>query len=162
MAWSDIGDTLCPIARALAVVGDRWTVLILRELFLGARRFEDFQTQTGVSPHLLSTRLKRLERDGIVARQKYTEHPPRYEYRLTDKGLDLYPMLLALKSWGEKWGECKNGTAPALVIIHRRCGKKTGLKVRCQSCDEPFGARDATVIIGKAFAEERRMRCEVA
>ena len=96
MGWQDVGASLCPVARALAVVGDRWTVLIVRELFLGTRRFEDFQAQTGMSSHLLSTRLKRLESDGIVRRTPYSERPPRYEYRLTPKGLDLYPLLLSL------------------------------------------------------------------
>ncbi|MGE3477820.1 MAG: winged helix-turn-helix transcriptional regulator [Rhodospirillaceae bacterium] len=162
MGWGEVGNTVCPIARSLAVVGDRWTVLILRELFLGARRFEDFQTQTGMSSHLLSTRLKRLERDGIVKRRKYSKHPPRHEYRLTDKGLDLYPMLLSLKNWGEKWGNLEKRADPALVITHRGCGKRTGLKVRCQSCGEPFGARDALVKLGTAFTAERKMRCDAA
>ncbi|HET7622476.1 MAG TPA: helix-turn-helix domain-containing protein [Gemmatimonadaceae bacterium] len=85
------------------MVGDRWTMLILRELFVGAIRFEEFQAQTGMSPHLLSTRLKRLEGDGVVARHLYSTSPPRHEYRLTRKGLDLYPLLLSLKSWGGKW-----------------------------------------------------------
>ena len=78
MGWSEVGDTVCPIARALAVVGDRWTVLILRELFLGVKRFEEFQQQTGMSPHLLSTRLKRLEAEGIVVRRPYSERPVRH------------------------------------------------------------------------------------
>jgi DNA-binding HxlR family transcriptional regulator len=102
MAWAEIGNSICPIARALAVVGDRWTVLILRELFLGAKRFEEFQVQTGMSSHLLSTRLKRLERDGVIARRPYSQRPARHEYRFTDKGLDLYPLLLSLKNFGEK------------------------------------------------------------
>lgn len=162
MGWAEVGDTVCPIARALAVVGDRWTVLILRELFLGTRRFEQFQTQTGMSPHLLSTRLKRLEADGIIEQRPYNERPPRHEYRLTDKGMDLYPLLLSLKSWGEKWSGLEKGASPALTIIHRDCGKKTGFKVHCQSCGEPYCARDASVKLGADFALERQMRCDVA
>lgn len=160
MSWAEVGDTVCPIARALAVVGDRWTVLILRELFLGVRRFEEFQAQTGMSSHLLSTRLKRLEADGIVNRHLYCERPPRYEYRLTDKGLDLYPLLLALKSWGEKWSGLEPETEAALLITHRQCGHETGLKLVCPACDEPFGPRDAAVNIGTAFNAERRARRE--
>lgn len=91
MGWSEVGETVCPIARTLAVVGDRWTVLILRELFLGVKRFEEFQAQTGMSSHLLSTRLKRLEADGIVVRHLYSDRPPRHEYRLTSKGLISIP-----------------------------------------------------------------------
>lgn len=162
MSWNEVGDTVCPIARTLAVVGDRWTVLILRELFLGVKRFEAFQVQTGMSPHLLSTRLKRLEGDGIVARRLYSKRPNRHEYRLTDKGLDLYPMLLSLKAWGEKWGGFKRGGEPALVIVHKDCGKRTGLKVRCEACDEPFGAKEAAVTLSPRFAAERAARRENA
>lgn len=158
MGWSAVGDTVCPIARALAVVGDRWTILILRELFLSVKRFEEFQAQTGMSSHLLSTRLKRLQADGVVARHRYSERPPRYEYRLTSKGLDLYPLLLALKSWGERWGSFEPGGENALVITHRHCGHDTGLKLVCPSCHEPFGARDATVTLGKNFMAERQAR----
>ncbi|MCC6609566.1 MAG: helix-turn-helix transcriptional regulator, partial [Burkholderiales bacterium] len=130
MGWSEVGETVCPIARALAVVGDRWTVLILRELFLGVNRFEEIQAQTGMSSHLLSTRLKRLEGDGIVARRPYSDRPPRHEYRLTDKGLDLYPLLLSLKAWGEKWGGFEPKAEPvpkvrtlrsaAVSVVHGR------------------------------------------
>lgn len=158
MGWSEIGDTVCPIARSLAVVGDRWTVLILRELFLGVKRFEEFQAQTGMSSHLLSTRLKRLEADGIVARRPYSDRPPRHEYRLTSKGLDLYPLLLSLKAWGEKWGGLEPNAAPALVITHRHCGHETGLKLVCPSCAEPYGPKDATVTIGERFEAERQAR----
>lgn len=158
MAWTEIGNSVCPIARALAIVGDRWTMLILRELFLGTKRFEEFQVQTGMSPHLLSTRLKRLEADGVVGRRLYSERPARHEYRLTDKGLDLYPLLLGLKSWGEKWGGFEEGVEPALVITHRQCGHETGLKLNCPECGEPFGPRDAVVALGRNFAAEREKR----
>lgn len=158
MSWSEVGDTVCPIARALAVVGDRWTTLILRELFLGTKRFDEFQVQTGMSSHLLSTRLKRLEDDDIVARRQYSNRPARFEYRLTDKGLDLYPLLLSLKSWGEKWGGFRKGAKPALVIVHKACGCEIGLKLRCPSCNEPFGPRDAAVTLGDNFASERLAR----
>lgn len=158
MSWAEVGDTVCPIARSLAMVGERWTVLILRELFLGVRRFEDFKAQTGMSSHLLSTRLKQLESDGVVTRHRYCERPPRYEYRLTSKGLDLYPLLLVLKSWGEKWGGFEPGAEPALVITHRQCGHEAGHKLVCPSCDQPFGPKDATVTLGQEFAAERQAR----
>lgn len=158
MAWAEIGNSVCPIARALAVVGDRWTMLILRELFLGTRRFEEFQLQSGMSPHLLSTRLKRLEADGVVSRRLYSERPARHEYRLTHKGLDLYPLLLGLKSWGEKWGDFEEAAEPALVITHRQCGHETGLKLSCPECGEPFGPKDALVTLGKNFTAERAAR----
>ncbi len=158
MGWDEVGNTVCPIARSLAVVGDRWTGLILRELFLGTRRFEEFQAQTGMSSHLLSTRLKRLEGDGIITRRPYSDRPVRHEYRLTGKGLDLYPLLLSLKAWGEKWGAFKPGAEPALVIVHRQCGQETGLKLSCPSCGERFGPKDTAVALGNRFAAERRAR----
>jgi DNA-binding HxlR family transcriptional regulator len=158
MTWETAGDTVCPIARSLTVIGDRWTMLIIRELFLATRRFEEFEIQTGISPNLLSVRLKRLETDGVIARRKYQDAPRRYEYRLTDKGLDLYPVLLSLKSWGERWGGFRSHQKPALEIIHRSCGHSTRLELVCPECREPFGARDVRVQIGKQFSNEREAR----
>ncbi len=94
----------CPIARTLDVIGDRWTILILRDLVVeGPRKFQDFERSLlGISPNTLSTRLKRLEEAGIIARRFYEQHPPRAEYLLTDKGRDLRPVLRALLEWGQR------------------------------------------------------------
>lgn len=94
----------CPVARTLDIIGERWTTLILRDLFLqGPRRFQDFEESLrGISPHTLSTRLKSLERHGIIARRFYAEHPPRAEYGLTEKGRSLGPVLKAHREWGLK------------------------------------------------------------
>src|SRR5208282_6216404 len=96
-------DMRCPIARTLDIVGERWTILILRDLVTGgARKFQDFERSlTGISPNTLSARLKRLEEAGIVERRFYEQHPPRAEYALTEKGRALGPVLLALRKWGE-------------------------------------------------------------
>ena len=96
----------CPVARTLDIIGERWTLLILRDLVrLGPRKFQDFETSlSGVGPNTLSTRLKRLEEAKIVERRFYETHPPRAEYVLTEKGLALRPVLLALKKWGETYG----------------------------------------------------------
>ena len=96
----------CPLARTLDVIGDRWAILILRDLFLfPARRFQDFeQALPGLTPSVLSARLKELESDGIISNRKYEDHPPRLEYFLTPKGRKLGPAMLALKEWGEKYG----------------------------------------------------------
>ncbi len=104
MRWDTVCDSLCPVARSLAVVGDRWTLLILRELALGTHRFDEIQAQTGMSSHLLATRLKRLEQDGVIEKRHYSERPLRYEYHATAKGKELAPVLLALQAWGLKWG----------------------------------------------------------
>ena len=94
----------CPVARTLDVIGERWTILVLRDLFLhGPRRFQDFQASlAGVAPNTLSARLKDLEAQGIVERLAYSEHPPRLEYHLTEKGQSLRPVLRALREWGER------------------------------------------------------------
>lgn len=95
----------CPVARTLDVIGERWAVLILRDLFLhGPRRFQDFQESlSGVAPNTLSARLKDLEGQGLIARRLYSEHPPRLEYHLTDKGKTLGPVLKALREWGQRF-----------------------------------------------------------
>jgi DNA-binding HxlR family transcriptional regulator len=103
MRWRDIGDTTCSVARTLSVVGDRWTLLILREAFLGTRRFDAFQMHLGITRHLLTERLAVLVRDDVLRRARYQEHPPRDEYRLTEKGLDLYPVIVGLTRWGDPW-----------------------------------------------------------
>jgi len=96
----------CPVARTLDVIGERWTILLLRDLLLeGPRRFQDFQESLpGVAPNTLSARLKDLEKQGLVARRLYSEHPPRLEYRLTDRGKSLGPVLKALRDWGRRHG----------------------------------------------------------
>jgi DNA-binding HxlR family transcriptional regulator len=95
--------TLCPVGRAAAVVGDRWTVLILRELFSESHRFEEIQAQSGATPQMVAARLKALEADGIVERRIYNERPLRHDYHLTKKGEALFPVFLALRAWGETW-----------------------------------------------------------
>jgi|SRR5579872_7523427 len=102
-------DPRCPIARSLDIVGERWTLLILRDLaILGPRRFQDFQRRlAGISPNTLSARLKTLEDAGIVTRSFYETHPPRAEYRLTDKGEALRPVLKALREWGDRYAPAR-------------------------------------------------------
>jgi DNA-binding HxlR family transcriptional regulator len=94
----------CPVARTLDLIGERWTVLLLRDLLLqGPRRFQDFQNSLpGVAPNVLSARLKSLEENGLVSRQLYSERPPRVEYLLTERGRSLGPVVKALRDWGEK------------------------------------------------------------
>jgi DNA-binding HxlR family transcriptional regulator len=96
----------CPVARTLDLIGERWTALILRDLFLkGPRRFQDFQESlTSVAPNTLSARLKEMEANGLIARQLYSEHPPRLEYHLTERGKSLGPVMKALREWGHKHG----------------------------------------------------------
>jgi DNA-binding HxlR family transcriptional regulator len=100
--WDELATDWCPVARALSVIGDRWTMLIVRDCFLGKSRFEEFQTSLGVTRHVLSDRLKRLVERGVLERNAYSQRPLRYEYRLSDKGRDFAPALVGLKDWGKK------------------------------------------------------------
>ena len=140
MRWRDVGKLDCPIARTLSVVGDRWTLLILRDAFLGTRRFDAFQADLGMTRHRLADRLRKLVRHGVLRRERYQARPPRYEYRLTEKGIDLYGVVAMLAGWGDRWMTGRNG--PVVERVHRGCGHVTELKLTCDHCGEPVTARD--------------------
>ena len=154
----DIGDdTLCPIAHSTGLVGDRWSILIVRELLLGQSRFQDLQAQTGATSQMLAARLKRLERDGLVQRQAYSQRPLRHEYRLTPKGVQLMPVILALRTWGERW--CKpEGGQPATRMFHRACETELELDGRCPACGVLVAWTDMRGQPSEAWARERRQR----
>lgn len=101
MKWSDLSNNTCPVARTMSLIGDRWTILIIRDCFLGLSRFDEFQKSTGMTRHVLADRLKRLAEGGILERRAYQERPLRHEYVLTERGRDLGPALLALRDWGK-------------------------------------------------------------
>jgi DNA-binding HxlR family transcriptional regulator len=140
MRWGEVGELPCSVARTLSVIGDRWTLLVLRNAFLGARRFDHFLDSLDCSPHLLSTRLARLVEHGILERRLYQERPPRHEYRLTEKGRDLYPVIASLLRWGDRWMADERG-AP-VELVHRPCGHRTEPTLTCSECGEPIEARD--------------------
>src|SRR3954453_22731355 len=121
----------CAIARSMPVLGERWTLVILRSAFMGARRFEDLQSATGIARNILTDRLKTLVDAGILERRPYAEHPGRtlYEYRLTDKGLDLYPVLVSLMDWGKRCAGFQD--APPVELEHLGCGHATTPKLVC-------------------------------
>lgn len=134
----------CSIARALQLVGERWSLLILREAFYGNRRFEQFQQRTGVARNLLATRLATLVEHGILDRQSYREpgQRARQEYRLTAKGKELYPILVALLDWGDRHAADPEG--PALLLNHRDCGAPVHADIRCDAGHDHLTARDVT------------------
>ena len=140
MRWEEISGMQCSIARALSVVGDRWTLLVLRDAFLRTRRFEDFQRQLGVTRHLLAGRLKKLVSAGILEKVRYQEKPARYEYRLTDKGRDLYPVIVALLRWGDRWMAGEAG--PPLALVHKSCGHRIHPTLVCPDCGAPIAPQD--------------------
>lgn len=132
----------CAIARSMAVLGERWTFVILRSAFTGARRFEDYQSSTGIARNILTDRLKTLVDHGILERRPYAEHPGRtlYEYRLTEKGFELYPVLVSLMQWGNRHGGFDEG--PPMELEHKLCGHKTTGRLVCAECGEELHARD--------------------
>ena len=159
MATSKDGDddTLCPIAHSTGLVGDRWSILIVRELLMGQTRFQDLQAQTGATSQMLAARLKRLEADGLVARQAYSERPLRHEYRLTPKGVHLMPVILALRTWGETW--CKPaGEELAVRMFHRTCGAELDLAGRCPSCERLVAWTEMQARPTAAYLAERANR----
>ena len=133
-------DQECSVARTLELVGERWTLLIIREAFLGVRRFDAFQSRLGIARNLLATRLTRLVDNGILERRRYQERPPRDEYRLTQKGEDLFPALAALMAWGDRYTTGPEG--PPTLLTHRGCGEVTIPGTVCSACNAPITARD--------------------
>lgn len=149
MRWQDVGGLECPIARSLSVIGDRWTLLILRDAFLGTRRFEAFQSELGMTRHRLADRLKKLVDHGVLRRERYQERPPRDEYRLTEKGLDLYGVVAMLAGWGDRWMAGDKG--PVVERVHRTCGHVADLRLTCDHCGNTVTARDVLARPGPAF-----------
>jgi DNA-binding HxlR family transcriptional regulator len=156
-ALPDASDTLCPVARSQAVIGDRWAVLIVRELFMGNRRFDSLLAQSQSTPQMLSARLKRLEADGMIQRNRYMDKPPRYEYELTEMGRAFYPVILALREWGETW--CKSADEGVAVrYSHLTCGRDAGIGTVCQACGEPLRREDLKAKLSPSYAKERAAR----
>lgn len=139
MKWDEIGEQPCSIARALSIVGDRWTLLVLRNAFMGMRRFDDFQQQLGVIRHVLADRLKRLVEHEILEKRPYIERQQRFEYCLTEKGLELYPVLMSMVTWADKWMD--DGTGKPMQLMHKQCGKVFTAITVCSECGEPLHAR---------------------
>jgi DNA-binding HxlR family transcriptional regulator len=125
----------CPVARSLEFLGERWTLLLVRDLLIGPRKFQDFTASlNGVTPGVLSSRLKVLEQHGIVSRRLYSEHPPRAEYTLTDQGLELRPVVRALGIWGARH------LGASWTFVHDACGTDVEIAYHCPSCDTTVAA----------------------
>ncbi|MEM8620551.1 MAG: helix-turn-helix domain-containing protein [Actinomycetota bacterium] len=132
-------EKACSIQLSLDILGDRWTILILRDAFRGVRRFDEFRRDLAIARPVLTDRLKRLVDAEVMARRQYCARPPRFEYRLTPKGMALSPTLVALMRWGDDW---LTESAPPTVLVHQRCGQPIDQQFVCWHCDETFTARD--------------------
>jgi DNA-binding HxlR family transcriptional regulator len=147
--WALDYDTRnCTIAAALGIVGEKWTFLVLREAFNGIRRFEDMQRRTQASRQVLSDRLSRLVKEGILRKMRYQEagQRARSEYRLTEKGLDLFPVITALLEWGNKHEAADEG--PLVLLEHRDCGEPVALQLACAAGHVLASAREVTPVPG--------------
>jgi DNA-binding HxlR family transcriptional regulator len=137
----------CSIARALDIVGEKWALLAVREVFLGNRRFDEMIRRTGAPRDTLAARLRTLVASGILERRQYSEHPALYEYRLTGAGRDLYPVIVTLMRWGDKHLAGEDG--PPLVLEHH-CGHRLEARLVCESCGEAVDPRDTTPVTANA------------
>lgn len=144
----------CSIARTVDLLGDWWTPLVLREAFYGTKRFDDFQRALGIGRNILTQRLNRLVAEGIVERAPYQQRPVRYEYLLTAKGRDLFPVLAAINSWGDRWLATEDGVP--VVLHHTSCGHDTSATVVCAHCREPLELPDVQVRLGPGFPARHR------
>jgi DNA-binding HxlR family transcriptional regulator len=134
-------DISCSIARAVDVIGQRWTPLIVRDLFAGMTKFEDIRRDLGIASNILAARLDELDRNGVVDRRQYQSAPARYEYVLTDKGEDLYPVIATLLAFGDKWLSAPDG--PPTLTVHADCGHPTTAKTVCAECSGELNAGNA-------------------
>lgn len=146
MRWDSLEEEQCSLARTVAVIGDRWSLLILRECFLRVRRFEEFQSKLGITRHLLADRLKKFVRFGVLRKAKYQESPVRYEYILTQRGLELYPIVMAIVHWGDIHMVDERGRP--MVHEHKSCGKLFDPVMICSECGEPILAKQVHVHAG--------------
>lgn len=148
MRFRDLTGEPCTISRPLGVLGDRWTLVIVKQAFAGTRRFEDFLAALRISRSRLADRLERLVDQGILRKQPYVDTRTRYEYRLTEKGLDLYPVLQAIRAWGDRYMAPEG---PPFRYLHRDCGGEPSVRLSCTECRAELTARDVQVELGPGF-----------
>jgi DNA-binding HxlR family transcriptional regulator len=142
MLRRDYDTQTCSIARALEVVGERWSLLVVRDVLLGIRRFDDLVGHLGITRSVLTARLERLLAEGVLERRRYQDRPERFEYRLTDKGLELWPVLMHLMQWGDEHYAPPGG--PPRLVTHRDCGGGPDDRLTCDRCGAALGPADVT------------------
>lgn len=141
----------CSVAQCVEIVGEWWSILILRDAFLGVTRFDRFQERLGISRNILNQRLARLVDEGIMERVPYSDRPVRYDYRLTDKGRDLWPVITAMRQWGDRYAA---PDGPPIRVVHKACGQPSEAVLVCSACGEPVTARDFRVERGPGYRED--------
>jgi DNA-binding HxlR family transcriptional regulator len=146
MQRTRFGDMACSIARTLDIIGEPWSPLILRDVWVGINRFEQIHQDLGISRKVLTERLKWLADCGILATREYSSRPPRHEYVLTPKGLELCDLLLVMVRWGDRWTAGEAG--PPVLYRHHACGEISHVELHCSVCDQPMRATDIEALPG--------------
>lgn len=149
---TDTSGWPCTIARSADVLGDGWNLLVIRQACLGIRRFDDFQRTLGIGRNILTVRLGGLVDEGILTRAEYQQNPVRYEYLLTQKGREVYPILAAMAAWGDRWLTGPEGTP--LILHHTACDHDMHAVVTCSECAEPLDVRAIRARLGPAYAHD--------
>jgi DNA-binding HxlR family transcriptional regulator len=143
----------CSVAQCLEVIGEWWTMLIVRDAFLGVTRFDVFQERLGIARNVLQLRLERLVDAGVFERVAYSEHPPRYDYLLTPKGRDLWPVVNAMRQWGDQYAA---PSGPPIQLVHRSCGHEALGTIVCSECGGSMNARNVQAVAGEGRPKLRR------
>lgn len=146
MQRTKFGNLACSIARTADVIGEPWSPLILRDVWVGMTRFEQIQADLQISRKVLAERLKWLVETGVLERRPYETRPPRFEYVLTDMGTELVDLLMVMVAWGDKWAD--NGAGPPVLYRHHACGHISHVELRCAHCGEPMHASDIELLPG--------------
>ena len=145
MERKSFAEMHCSVAQCLEVVGEWWSMLIVRDAFLGVTRFDQFQERLGISRNILKQRLDNLTDHGVLEKVPYSDHPPRHEYRLTAKGQDLWPIVTTMRQWGDKYAA---PDGPPVQLVHEGCGTVFHAEMTCSNCGERVPAREVRVVPG--------------
>ena len=150
MQRTSFGSMACSIARTMDVVGEPWSPLVLRNIYIGINRFDQLQESLGISRKVLAERLRWLTENEVLERREYSARPPRHEYVLTAKGLELFGVLMVMVAWGDKWLAGEAG--PPVLYRHHACGEITTAELRCTHCGAPMHADSIDVLPGPGMA----------
>src|SRR5437588_6846235 len=159
MRRTSFEDVNCSVAQCLEAVGEWWSLLIVRDALLGVRRFDDFQARLGISRNILNQRLTMLVEHDVLEKVPYQDNPPRSEYRLTDKGRDLWHVITAMRQWGDRWAA---PAGPPLKMRHTGCGRIVKAVAVCSHCGEPLDLRAVTAIRGPGASDDDFDRTRLA
>jgi DNA-binding HxlR family transcriptional regulator len=150
--WQETGEQACSLARSMSIFGDRWTLLIIRQVFMRIRKYSDIQSSLGISRHRLSDRLNRLVSEGVFYKEAYDKAGTRFEYKLTEKGVALYPVIITIIQWGDRWQADADG--PPVVYQHKTCGHVIQPEVCCIQCNEVLTAKNTAAIPGPGLLKK--------